>query len=97
MKQNEVLQILKANKQEILDQFPIASLSVFGSVARDEARPESDVDILVSFSQPVGLFRFIALQQHLEGLLGCKVDLSTPRSLQPGMKDEIMQELVNVT
>ena len=66
-------------------------------MARDEARLDSDVDILVEFSEPVGLFLFIELKQYLEEILGCKVDLGTPRSLKPYLKDRVMDEAIHVT
>ncbi len=59
-------------------------------------RKNSDVDILVEFSRPVGLFQFIELQQRLEALLGSKVDLGTPRSLRPRIKERVLQEAIRV-
>ena len=53
------------------------SLFLFGSVARNEAKASSDVDLLVEFSQPVGLFTLARLQIYLEKLLGCAIDLGT--------------------
>jgi hypothetical protein len=70
---------------------------LFGSAARDEASADSDVDLLVEFSQPVGLFQFFELQQRLEELLVCKVDLGTPRSLKPRIKEHVLQEAIRVT
>jgi uncharacterized protein len=96
MKRDEVLRILHEQKNDLLRYYPIASLSVFGSVARDDARSDSDVDILVEFAQPVGLFKFIELQQRLESLMGCKVDLGTPRSLKPRIKASVLQEAIRV-
>jgi predicted nucleotidyltransferase len=96
MKRNDVLRILRKERQKLVDQYKISSLSVFGSVARDDARQDSDVDILVEFSQPVGLFQFIELQQRLEVLLGSKVDLGTPRSLKPRIKEQVLQEAIRV-
>lgn len=96
MKRSKVLEILNEHKRELLDTYPIASLLVFGSVARDEALADSDVDILVEFSQPVGLFLFIDLKQHLEELLECKVDLGTPRSLKPRIKEDVLEEAIRV-
>lgn len=96
MKRDKVLKILSEHKKELLESYPIESLSVFGSVARDEARTESDVDILVVFSESVGLFEFIGLQQNLEALLGCKVDLGTPRSLKPRIKEHVLEEAIRV-
>jgi predicted nucleotidyltransferase len=96
MKRNDVLRILQKERQELVDRYNISARSVFGSVARDDARQDSDVDILVEFSQPVGLFQFIELQQRLEALLGSNVDLGTPRSLKPRIKERVMQEAIRV-
>jgi len=96
MKRDDVLRILKEQQKELTDRYKVASLSLFGSVARDENRAGSDVDLLVEFNQPVGLFLFIELQQRLESLLGCKVDLGTPRSLKPRLKEQVLQEAIRV-
>jgi len=97
MKREDVLRILRKQQKELADRYNVASLSLFGSVARDEALLVSDVDLLVEFSQPVGLFLFIELQQHLETMLGCKVDLGTPRSLKPRIKEHVLKEAIRVT
>ncbi len=96
MKRAEVIRILRERRAELHDGFGVKSLALFGSVARDEARPGSDVDLLVEFDHPVGLFVFIGLQQRLEALLGCKVDLGTPRSLKPRLKEAVLQEAIHV-
>lgn len=70
------------------------SLALFGSAAKDEAGPESDVDLLVEFDRPVGLFEFIEVKEYLEGLLGRPVDLVTPDALRPTMREGILSELV---
>jgi len=74
----------------------VKSLSLFGSVARGEAGPGSDVDILVEFDRPVGYFGLFALQDHLEALLGCKVDLGTPNSLKPRLRLRVLGECLPV-
>jgi predicted nucleotidyltransferase len=96
MKKSEVIRILKEQRKELEDHYKVVYLSLVGSVARDEASADSDVDLLVEFSEPVGLFQFIELQQRLEELLDCKVDLGTPRSLKPRIKDQVLQEAIRV-
>jgi uncharacterized protein len=96
LNRNEVLFKLKAHRQELTESYGIASLYLFGSVARDEARSDSDVDLLVEFDKPVGIFLFIGLQQELEAILGCKVDLGTKRSLKTRIKDQVLQEAIRV-
>ena len=97
MKKDAVLQILKQKKGELTKQFGVKSLLLFGSVARNEATATSDVDMLVEFNRPVGYFGLFALQNYLEKLLGCRVDLGTPDSLKPYIKDRVMGELIRVT
>jgi predicted nucleotidyltransferase len=96
MKKRDVMRILKKHSKELEEEFDVASISLFGSVARDEASSDSDVDLLVEFSKPVGLFQFIGLKQRLEELLGCKVDLGTNRSLKTRIKDHVLQEAIRV-
>ena len=93
---NSVSLILHKHQAD-LDQFSVKSLAVFGSVARGEATESSDIDLLVEFSQPVGLFEFIRLKYYLENLIGSKVDLVTPDALHPALRDSILNEAVNVT
>ncbi len=95
MRRGEALAIL-ATHQEELEQLGVKSLALFGSVARDEAKSESDVDLLVEFQEgeSIGLFELVKLQQHLEALLGCAVDLVTLDSLKPRLRDRILNETV---
>ena len=97
MKQDVVLRILKQKNAELTQQFGVKSLLLFGSVARDEATSSSDVDFLVEFNRPVGYFGLFALQDYLEKLLGCSVDIGTPESLKPYIKERIMGETIHVT
>ena len=97
MKQEVVLQILKQKNVELTTKFGVNSLLLFGSVARNEATITSDVDLLVEFNRPVGYFGLFALQDYLEKLLGCPVDLGTLDSLKPYIKDRVVGELIRVT
>ena len=97
MKQDIVLQTLKQKNAELITKFGVKSLQLFGSVARDDATSTSDVDLLVEFNRPVGYFGLFALQDYLEKLLGCPVDLGTPDSLKPYIKERVMGELIRVT
>ena len=97
MKQEVVLQTLKQKNAELINKFGVKSLQLFGSVARDDATSTSDVDLLVEVSRPVGYFGLFALQDYLEKLLGCPVDLGTPDSLRPYIKERVMGELIRVT
>ena len=96
MSRQEVLSTLHAQHATLHERFGVTRLTLFGSVARDEAGPGSDVDLLVEFDKPVGLFSFLELQNHLESLLGCAVDLGTPQSLKPRLRARVMAEAVHV-
>ncbi len=93
MKRTEALNIIAQNQAD-LARFKVKSLAIFGSVARDEARPDSDIDILVEFSAPVGMFEFIDLKEYLEGILNVRVDLATEPALKRQMKAQILKEAV---
>jgi len=97
MKQDVVLQILKQKNAEMARRFGVKSLLLFGSVARNEATMASDVDLLVEFNRPVGYFGLFALQDYLEKVLGCPVDLGTPDSLKPYLRDRVLGEAIHVT
>jgi predicted nucleotidyltransferase len=93
MKREKVLGIIKANRDRLND-FAVKELFLFGSVARDEATANSDVDFLVNFSHPVGLFTLLSLKAFLEELLGCSVDVGTLNSLRPHIREIILKEMI---
>jgi len=96
MDREQVLQILHNNQVEI-NSYGVKSLALFGSVARGDARADSDVDLLVEFDRPVGLFGLVALQLRLEELLGCPVDIGTLDSLKSTIRSHVLQECVYVS
>ncbi len=97
MKRDDALKILAEHRDELHRQFGVISLALFGSVARDEAGPESDVDLLVEFDRPITLFGLVAVQQYLEKILGvARVDVVMPDSIFPAIKDAILGEAIHV-
>jgi predicted nucleotidyltransferase len=95
MDREEVLAILRDQKGDLKDQ-GVKSLAVFGSVARGDFSAQSDLDLLVEFERPVGLFDFIRLKNYLEKSTGRRVDLVTPDALHPRMRDRILKEAIYV-
>lgn len=91
----EILRLLSERRPE-LERFGVKSLALFGSAARGQLRQGSDVDLLVEFDHPVGLFEFIDLKNYLEKLLGRRVDLGTPHSLKPRLQGPVLKEAVRV-
>jgi len=96
MERDQILALLKSRRRQ-LKKFGIHSLSVFGSVARDQARKNSDVDILVDFEKPVGLFEYARLKMYLEDILGRQVDLVTPEALRKELREDILREAIRAT
>ena len=94
MKRNEVLKII-AEHREQLEQLGVKSLSLFGSVARDEARLDSDVDLLVQFNRAIGLFEFIEVKLYLEDILGCSVDLGTQNALKEHLREPVLKDVIH--
>jgi uncharacterized protein len=76
--------------------WPIRSLALFGSVVRDEAGSESDLDVLVEFDQPMDLFAFLALEEALAGLAGRRVDLVSRAALKRHIGRRVLAEAVPV-
>ena len=79
-----------------LTKLGVKSVSIFGSVARGEDHPGSDVDILAEFNGRATFDRYMYTRFYLEELLGRKVVLVTPKAIKPRMKPYIMQELIHV-
>jgi len=97
MKRKDIIRTLREHQQELRRDFRVRSLALFGSAARDEARDASDVDLLVEFDRPIGLFHLIGTQQHIEDLLGLKkVDLVLRRCLFEELKEDILGEAIDV-
>lgn len=79
-------------KTEIFDRYRIKTMAIFGSFARNEQRPDSDVDILVEFDAPIGV-EFIDLADHLERLLERRIDLVSRNGIKPRYFEYIKNEL----
>ena len=94
MNSNVVSARLREHRAD-LERLGVKSLALFGSVARGEACQDSDVDLLVEFSRPVGLFHFMEVKEFLEEVLGRRVDLVTPDALKPQLREAILEEAVD--
>ena len=93
MRQEEIREKLGLHRQE-LEARGVTSLALFGSAARGEVGTGSDVDLLVEFDRPLGLFGFLEVKEFLEAVLGCEVDLVTPRALKRQLRQRILREAV---
>jgi predicted nucleotidyltransferase len=88
--------ILLRNKAELRKRFKVKTIGVFGSYVRGEQKRQSDVDLLVEFEEPVGLFEFMDLEMYLTDLLGVKVDLVSKKALKPHIGERILKEVAMI-
>ena len=96
MGREQILDILRGHLDE-LRTLGVASLGLFGSAARDEAGPESDVDLLVEFDRPIDLFHFFRVQHRIEEILGVgRVDLVERGAEHPALRERIRREAIRV-
>ncbi|MDB9438749.1 hypothetical protein BMF77_03473 [Dolichospermum sp. UHCC 0315A] len=95
MNREEVLQILRTHQQE-LQNLGVKSLELFGSVARNEARSDSDVDLLAELSESMSLFQFIEAKLYIQDLLKCPVDMGTKDALREHLRQPILEDIVYV-
>lgn len=93
MRRDEVLRIIREHEPELRDLY-VAKLELFGSVARDEAGPDSDVDLLVEFDREIGLFHLVRVKDHLADLLGRPVDLVMRRAVREELRERIYAEAI---
>jgi len=92
----DILSSLKKLKGEAAKEYSVKTIGVFGSVARDEQTDESDIDLLVEFSKPVGFVTFMRLENFLSERLSRHVDLVTPDSLKAVIRQDVLSEVIYV-
>jgi hypothetical protein len=93
---DEVLSLLSPHRQELEERFGVSSLAIFGSVARDQAGPDSDVDVLVEFRETPGLSQYMGLKFWLDDRLGRRVDLVMDKALKPWARPLVEAEAIRV-
>lgn len=91
----EIQETLATHKEKLSTEYHVGHMAIFGSYARQEQTPESDVDILVDFTEPVGI-EFIDLADYLEHLLGQPVDLVSRHGIKPKYFQAIQHDLIDV-
>jgi predicted nucleotidyltransferase len=95
MTRETALALLNEHRDE-LAAFGLRRLAVFGSVARNEARPDSDVDVLVEFEGKPTFNRYVGLYDSLEDLLERPVDLVTVSAVRPFMRGDVEEDALEI-
>lgn len=96
MNRARAIELLTGSKQVLAARFGVTRLALFGSTARDTARNDSDIDVLVAFDGPATSERYFGVLFYLEDLFGCSVDLVTEKALRAELRPAIEKEAVNV-
>jgi len=92
----EIKREIAAQLPSLQEKFAVKEIGIFGSVLSGKQTPESDVDILVDFSKPIGLLNFVRLKNELSLLLGSPVDLVMKTALKPSIGRHILTEVIYV-
>ncbi|MBU1165256.1 nucleotidyltransferase family protein [Patescibacteria group bacterium] len=90
------IKIINQNFDSLKKDYSVKRIGIFGSFASGKQKPNSDIDILVDFSEPVGLFKFVELENFLSKTLKRKVDLVTKNALKSAIKKDVLKEVVYV-
>lgn len=93
MNKEESLKKLRSLLPDLVRKYPIEKMGIFGSVARGEQRPDSDLDIIALFNGPIG-WEFIDLANELEQAFDCKVDLVSQQGIKPWYWEHIKSDII---
>ncbi len=93
---DEIKEIIGKHREELKEKYGVKEIGIFGSIVRGEAKEDSDVDILIELEKPIGLFKFLELEEYLSNLIGIKVDLVSKKALKPNIGKYILEEVVTV-
>lgn len=85
--------ILVKNQLDLRQKYSVKTLGIFGSTALGQNKSSSDIDILVEFSKPIGMFAFLELEEYLSQILSKKVDLVSKKALKLAIKDEVLEQV----
>jgi len=92
----QIIQLLRRHLPLLAEKYHVESFSVFGSYVRHEQRSNSDLDVLVTFHEPLSLLKFIELENYLSDMIGVKIDLVMKDALKPRIGMRILSEAVAV-
>lgn len=93
MSLDEIRKVLKKHKSLLRNKYHVNTIGIFGSCLRNEQIADSDIDILVDFTDPISLFEFIDMEEELSSLLHANVDLVSRDALKPYIGKNILNEV----
>jgi len=97
MQKNEIIAFLASSKSELQKKFGVNRIGLCGSYARDENRPNSDIDLVIEIeSEKKDIHTFLALKRMLEAKLGTKVDIGFEHMIKPAAREKILKEIIYV-
>lgn len=88
--------ILNKHRDELRERYKITEIGIFGSYIRGEQKKESDIDILVEFSEPISLLDLVGAENYISDLIKRKVDLVPREDIRPELKQIILDEVVYI-
>ena len=92
----EIERILRDQKPILRERFKVREIGIFGSVVRGEQKETSDLDLLVEFEEPIGLIKYVNLQNYLSDKVGWRVDLVMKSGLKPRISKHVLKEVIYV-
>jgi uncharacterized protein len=87
---------LEEIKPELKERYKIESIGIFGSYSRGDQTKKSDLDVLVTFSEPIGVYKFVEVEEFIRRKLRVKIDLVQKGALLSMIKDQVLNEIVSV-
>jgi uncharacterized protein len=87
---------LEAIKPELKQRYKVETIGIFGSYSRGEQTKKSDLDLLVSFSEPIGIYKFVEVEEFISSKLGVRIDLVQKGALLPMIKEQILNETITI-
>jgi uncharacterized protein len=87
---------IKRTLEPVMSKYAILRASLFGSFADGTAKADSDVDLLIELSKPIGLLEFIHIKHEMEDVLGRKVDLLEFKAVKPSLKNHILHSAIPI-